>query len=113
MTDRFKAFNQLSGNTDMATTRVEQPSEAERFEAEAEAGAGADDTTLRGDNGDLEHGDGKFVSPSDSSEAVAVPEKEKVVDEKERSKGKTALLMGALCVCTIEPPAGRTTIQNC
>lgn len=94
------------------TTTVEQPSEAERFEAGAEAGAGADETTLR-DNVDSEKGNsGKLASPSDSSDAVAVPEKEKVVEEKQRSKGKTALLMGALCVRTIEPPAARIVVQD-
>lgn len=95
----------------MTTTRVEQPSEAERFEAEAEAGVGADDITLRGIMGTLRMAMAKLTSPSDSSDAVAVPEKEEVVEEKKRSKGKTALLMGALCVCIIEPAAECIAIQ--
>lgn len=82
------------------TTRVEQPSEAERFEAETEAGPGADDATLTS-NVDSEKGNDKPVSPSGSLHAGAVPEQEKVVEDKRRSKGKTVLLMGALCVRTV------------
>ena len=87
------------------TTTVEQPSEAERFEA------AADDVTLAS-NVDSEKGNDKPVSPSDSLDTVAVPQQEKVVEEKKRSKGKTVLLMGALCVRTVMPPPARVEAQN-
>lgn len=86
-------------------TAVQQPSKAERFQVEAEPGAGADGTIL-GTNVDWERGNGKPASPSDSSDAVAVPqeekaEEEKVEEEKKRSKGRTVLLLGGLCVRVI------------
>ncbi|KAA6415833.1 MAG: major facilitator superfamily transporter [Lasallia pustulata] len=93
------------------TTRVEQPSEAERFEAETEAGPGADDATLTS-NVDSEKGNDKPVSPSGSLHAGAVPEQEKVVEDKRRSKGKTVLLMGALCMAVFLAAIDTTIITT-
>ena len=87
----------------MAATSEEQPSQAQRLEAEAEAGVGANaqsvdqnESTVNTENEKAANGG---LSKSPSSDAVEGPDKGAPVDEKpQRSKAKTALLMGALCV---------------
>ena len=86
-------------------------SQAQRLEATAEAGQGATMAESRPglsvadtENGVAEKAaEGPAPSPSGSSEEVAAPtEEKKVVEEQQRSRGKTALLMGALCVGFLE-----------
>ena len=87
----------------MAT--AELPSEASRAEAVAEAGMGAHSkppTAVPPSDmsTDLEKGDHGGVSPSGSSDGIE-GKHEKTADESEelqRSKGKTTLIMLALCV---------------
>lgn len=74
---------------------VEQPSQAERLEAVAEApiaGAGATDKDLTGD-----------PSPRSSDSAIEHNASEKPAmaepQAPQRSAGKIALIMGSLCVC--------------
>lgn len=89
----------------MAVTE-EIPSEASRAEAVAEAGMGADTTPPTAMPSsekatDLEKGEnGEGFSPSSSSDAVGVKDEKTadVPEEPQRSKGKTALIMLALCV---------------
>lgn len=102
----------LALNT-MAEKVEEQPSQAQRLEAEAEAGPGANaqsvdqnestvDTELeKTTNTSAKTATGPpNPSPSESSEVIAEPNKEEpATDEPHRSKGRTALLMGALAVC--------------
>ena len=84
-------------------------SQAQRLEATAEAGQGATLAESRPSLSitDTEHGvaetekavEGTAPSPSGSSGEVAAPvEAKKVDEEQQRSRGKTVLLMGALCV---------------
>ena len=84
-------------------------SQAQRLEATAEAGQGATLAESRPSLSiaDTERGaaetekavEGPASSPSGSSDEVAAPaEAKKVDEEQQRSRGKTALLMGALCV---------------
>ena len=88
-----------------ATADEQQPSQAERFEAEAEAGVGANaqvvdqsESTVNTENEKAANGG---LSPSQSEDAVAGPGKGAPADEKpQRSKLRTTLLMGALCVCS-------------
>lgn len=97
----------------MAVTE-ETPSQASRAEAVAEAGMGAGDhpsstgIPSTEDPTDLEKaGNGKPVSPSGSSVGHDVKD-EKVAaatEEPQRSKGKTLLIMLALCVRFLGPSA--------
>ena len=77
--------------------------QAQRLEATAEAGQGATLAEGRPSLSTAETekaAEGMVPSLSGSSEEVAAPVEPKKVDEEpQRSKGKTALLMGALCVC--------------
>ena len=87
----------------MVATTEEQPSQAQRLEAEAEAGIGANAQNVDQNgspvNTENEKAANGGLSPSPSSDAVAGPDKGAPVDEKpQRSKAKVALLMGALCV---------------
>ena len=84
------------------STSKELPSEAQRLEGVAEAGAGAQNEKLSAP--ELEGGRDNNVSdeatPHDSTEMVA--EKQEgppVTEEPKRSKGRIALIMLALCVC--------------
>ena len=83
-----------------------EPSQAERFEAEAEAGIGANaqtvDQTQQSNRTDEEKTLNETgLSPSASSERVIEEQKTgpPPQEEKKRSKGKIVLLMLALCVC--------------
>ena len=83
----------------MATTS-EEPSQAERLEAVAEAGMGADEkehaAPVSDENG--ESGDAG-ASPAASSEVVAEePKKEEEPEEPPRSTLKVFLIMLSLCV---------------
>lgn len=94
----------------MAVTEA-RPSEASRAEAVAEAGMGADSTpptTIPSSEKttDLEKGENREgLSPSGSSDGVGVKD-EKTADapvQPQRSKGKTTLIMLALCVSCGRP----------
>ncbi len=75
------------------------PSTLKQLEAEAEAGPGADGTTPRTKPISTENaGNAASTSPSASSDAVAVPEKQEKTPEEERSVGKIVVLMFSLCV---------------
>lgn len=89
----------------MAATEV-IPSEASRAEAVAEAGMAASitpPTAIPSSNKvtDLEKAEGAgIVSPSGSSDAIGEKDEKtaEASEELQRSKGKTALIMLALCV---------------
>ena len=97
----------------MAERAIEQPSDAQRPEAEAEAGPGEkaqsvdqNESTVDADLEKATNASEKTVtgpsnlSPSESSEVIAEPNKEApAADVPQRSKGRTALLMCALAVC--------------
>jgi hypothetical protein len=90
----------------MSATAVEQSSQAQRLEAEAEAGPGANTQPVNQNesttNTELEkelNGE-RTSTPSNSSDHVVEEKKggPPADDKPERSKGKVALLMGALAV---------------
>ena len=88
----------------MGSVTTEQPSEATRLEATAEAGAGADTTPV----GDRREGDPeKAVSLREGANSTTespdpvLAAKEANDEPPPRSKGKTALIMFALCVCSV------------
>ena len=78
----------------------QEPSEAARLEAVAEAGMGADDSkhaARHADDGSSTSA--KSFSPTSSLEAAAEESKKEVKpEEPQRSKLKTALIMLSLCV---------------
>lgn len=76
----------------------EEPSQAYRAEAVAEVGPGADTTTHDAGMGNEKQGNEARTSPSGSFDVGAEPQKELEVGPPARSKGKIALIMGALCV---------------
>ncbi|KAI4281828.1 MAG: hypothetical protein L6R38_003382, partial [Xanthoria sp. 2 TBL-2021] len=103
----------------MAVTE-EIPSEASRAEAVAEAGMGADTTPPTAMPSsekatDLEKGEnGEGFSPSSSSDAVGVKDEKTadVPEEPQRSKGKTALIMLALCIAVFLAALDTTIITT-
>ncbi|KAL8903699.1 MAG: hypothetical protein Q9171_007309, partial [Xanthocarpia ochracea] len=103
----------------MATTEV-IPSEASRAEAVAEAGMGASSTpsTATPSSGkatDLEKAEGGgIVSPSGSSDAIGDKDEKtaEAPEELQRSKGKTALIMLALCIAVFLAALDTTIITT-
>ncbi|KAL8806666.1 MAG: hypothetical protein Q9182_001194 [Xanthomendoza sp. 2 TL-2023] len=102
------------------TATEEIPSQASRAEAAAEAGMGADYTPSNaipslGNATDLERGDNDVqVSASGSSEGIGVRD-EKTAEtskEPERSKGKTTLIMSALCIAVFLAALDTTIITT-
>ena len=79
----------------MATTQV-QPSQAERLEAEAEAGPGAN---MSAANMEKEKAINVSGTPSEVSDVVVDPKVE--APEEKRTKANIALLMTALGVCSL------------
>ena len=81
----------------------ETPSQAQKAEAVAEAGPGADANTHIASLGaesatfDNDKGNGTSTSPSNSSDIVAAPKKEEA-QAPPRSKWKTVLIMASLMV---------------
>ena len=83
----------------------EMPSQASRAEAVAEAGAGADSTPPTAipsseKAADPETAEDGHTSPSSSTNGVEAKDEKPVaaLEGVQRSKGKTALIMLALCV---------------
>ncbi|MCJ1291341.1 hypothetical protein MMC34_002884 [Xylographa carneopallida] len=96
-----------------------EPSQAERFEAEAEAGMGANaqtvDQTQQSNRTDEEKTLNETgLSPSASSERVAEEQKKgpPPQEEKQRSKGKIVLLMLALCLAVFLAALDMTIITT-
>ncbi|MCJ1418789.1 hypothetical protein MMC32_005140 [Xylographa parallela] len=96
-----------------------EPSQAERFEAEAEAGIGANaqvvDQTQQSNRTDEEKTLNETgLSPSSSSERVAEEQKTGPPPqaEKQRSKGKIVLLMLALCLAVFLAALDMTIITT-
>ena len=87
------------------TSTIEEPSQAERLEAVAEAGAGAGAEDKRIETEGLSANPANGVptassSGSDLAEGAKIQEKpEAKPDAPQRSAGKVALIMGSLCVC--------------
>ncbi|KAL8983739.1 MAG: hypothetical protein Q9205_002108 [Flavoplaca limonia] len=98
---------------------AEIPSEASRTEAVAEAGMGADGTPPTAIPSsemaaDLEKGEHGGVSPSASSDGTGSKHEKAadVPDEPQRSKGKTALIMLALCIAVFLAALDTTIITT-
>ena len=93
------------------TNLEEEPSQAQRVVAVADAGPGADENAhvVNGDAGNTapekgtQDNDHTTPSPSNSSEIVAEPKKEEP-QAPPRSKWKTALIMASLMVCSLLCP---------
>ncbi len=86
------------------TNVEEEPSQAQKAEAVAEAGPGADQNphvaNLNAENVNIDNekqGNGTTSSPSNSSDMVAAPKNDEL-QAPQRSKWKTALIMASLCV---------------
>ncbi|MCJ1411603.1 hypothetical protein MMC19_005694 [Ptychographa xylographoides] len=100
------------------TTEEQQPSQAERLEAEAEAGMGAhaqpiDQSDRAVDTEQEKAMNGTGLSPSASSVGIAEPEKKPPPpQEKERSRGKVILLMLALCMAVFLAALDMTIITT-
>ncbi|KAL8699101.1 MAG: hypothetical protein Q9224_001563, partial [Gallowayella concinna] len=102
------------------TATEEIPSQASRAEAVAEAGMGADYTSSNAIPSsekatDLERGDnGAQASPSGSSEEIGVRDEKTAETSKEveRSKGKTSLIMSALCIAVFLAALDTTIITT-
>ncbi len=86
--------------TSIMATAAEEPSEASRLEAVAEAGMGADDHEHAAKLSNDENTDGAMSgSPALSSDGVGEePKKDGKPEEPQRSKLKVVLIMGSLCV---------------
>ena len=92
-------------------TSTEEPSQAQRLAQEAEAGTGANNAAAAaGSVEDEKFSNESDLSPSNSTDAVAAVKTDDA-EEPKRSKGKTALLMGALCVSIPTGPARRTMTE--
>ncbi|KAL8682398.1 MAG: hypothetical protein Q9186_001519 [Xanthomendoza sp. 1 TL-2023] len=102
------------------TATEEIPSQASRAEAVAEAGIGADSTPSNAIPSsekatDLERGDnGVQASLSGSSEDIGVRDEKTAETSKEveRSKGKTSLIMSALCIAVFLAALDTTIITT-
>lgn len=90
----------------MASSTVEEPSQAERLEDVAVAGMGADDKENIGHHSPGQAPNGSAETPSNQSDEVVGPKADAGPAEKppvppqapQRSKGKIALIMGSLMV---------------
>ena len=82
------------------TSTAEEPSQAERLEAVADAGPGADDKEITGDPlSEKPTYGGSTTASSDVVEEAKAEEKPAAAPgAPERSSGKIALIMGSLCV---------------
>ena len=89
------------------SSTVQEPSQAERLEAVAVAGIGADGTGNASDHRPDSAPNGSVETPSKQSEELLEPKLVAASEGKppqapERSKGKVALIMGSLMVRDIE-----------